>query len=95
MSIKISTLIFSYSAVPRKHIILSSIVFYLFFFFFLVLLIFVYSACLHEITDSASCRPYPSMCLASNLRDRDNLSIKDKSHAPNVSIIQRFHCMYD
>ena len=30
--------------------------------------------------------------LASNLLDRDNLSEENQSPAPNVSIIQRFHC---
>ena len=33
--------------------------------------------------------------LANNLLDRDNLSKEDKSLAPNVSIIQRFHCNDD
>ena len=29
-----------------------------------------------------------------NLRDRDNLSTTDKSPAPSVSAVQRFHCIY-
>ena len=27
-----------------------------------------------------------------NLRDKDNLPTKDSGSAPNVSVVQRFHC---
>ena len=32
--------------------------------------------------------------LNGNLRDKDNLSTKDKCLTPSVSIVRRFHCIY-
>ena len=31
--------------------------------------------------------------MLANLRDKDNLSTADKTLAPNVSVVWRFHCM--
>ena len=53
----------------------------------------------------AAGRPHPSVLTTSGLRgvagqptseilDRDDLATKDNSLAPNVSVVQRFHCIY-
>ena len=89
-SIKFST--FSYSAVPRKYIILSSVNFCR----------FRVSA---QIADSASCRLHPfnvtlqhhnwGVWLASIFQDRDNLSKVDKSPAPNYSEVPLYSYSLD
>ena len=33
--------------------------------------------------------------LLANLRDKDNLSTADKTPAPNVSVVWRFHCNHN
>ena len=69
-----------------------------------VLSIFAHSECAwSRFAQSAPCRPQPSIAKPIselkhwgcgqlvNFQDRDNLSTTDKSAAPNVSDIQRFH----
>ena len=89
MKIVKNSLKFSYSALPRKYIILSPVHVCLFW----VSARDRWLRFMQTTPLNVTLQPHNwGVWLASNLRDRDNLSTEDNSPAPNVSIIQRFHC---